>query len=170
MPKKILANNQIRASEVRVIDENGKQIGIMPLKEALKISQKRNLDLIQVTENVTPPVCKLGILGKYLYQLAKKEKTKGKKTAGKIKGIRLTFSISKHDLEIKAEQAKKFLEKGEKIRIEMQLHGREKALQKIAEEKINTFLTILKEKIPIKIEQGLKKQPRGLTMILIREK
>ena len=71
--KKPLANNQIRAREVRLIDETGKQMGVVPLEEALNLAKERNLDLIQVTEKVEPPVCKLGDYGKYLYQEEKKE-------------------------------------------------------------------------------------------------
>jgi len=103
--------------------------------------------------------------GKYLYRQKKKEKT-AKPKGGELKGIRLTFGISEHDMKTRACQAKKFLEKGDKIRIEMRLRGREKALQNFAREKINKFLEILSKLIPIKIEGELKKQPRGLTMII----
>ena len=117
MIKKPLVNNQIRASQVRVIDEAGKQLGIMPLENALKLARERNLDLIQVTEKVEPPVCKLGDYGKYLYREEKKEKAAQKHQGSELKGIRLTFNISQHDLETRAHQAGKFLNKGDKIRI-----------------------------------------------------
>lgn len=167
--KKPLVNNQIRAQQVRLIDEAKKQLGIISLLKALEIAKERNLDLIQVTEKVEPPVCKLGDYGKYLYQEEKKEKTTHKHKSGELKGIRLTFNISLHDLETRANLAGKFLNKGNRIRIELPLRGREKALGNFAKEKMNKFLEVLKNIIPIKIERELKREPRGLTMIICRD-
>ena len=138
----------------------------MALEEALRVARERNLDLIQVTEKVEPPVCKIGEYGKYLYQEEKKNKLAKKQKGGELKGLRLTFNISVHDLETRAHQAEKFLNKGNKVRIEMRLRGREKALQGFAREKINKFLEILNELVPIKTEKELKREPRGLTMII----
>lgn len=166
--EKPLVNNQIRAKEVRLIGEDGKQIGILPLEEALRIARERNLDLIQVTEKVDPPVCKIMDYGKYLYKLKKKEKQKKSKTTGELKRIRLGFNISLHDLETKVEQAKKFLERGNKIKVELVLRGREKMHEDWAKEKIKKFLESLEEKIPIKIERELKKEPSGLTIIITK--
>jgi translation initiation factor IF-3 len=101
--------------------------------------------------------------GKYLYSLQKK--TKIKKT-GELKTIRLSFNISSHDLEIRAKQAEKFLKKGDKVRVEMRLRGREKALADFAKGKIKQFLEVLEGVVPVKIERELKKESRGLTMIL----
>lgn len=164
--KKVLINNQIVAENVRVIDENGKQLGIFSLKEALQIAQERNLDLILVTEKAQPPVCKLGEYGKYLYWLQKKEK--GSKKISQVKVIRLGFNISQHDLEIKAKISEKFLKKGDKIKVELILRGREKGLEEVAKEKIERFLEILRQKIPIKIEGDLKKEPKGFVMIITK--
>lgn len=157
-------NSQIRAREVRLIDETGKQLGIVGTIEALRIAQERNLDLIQVTEKVDPPVCKIGNYGKYLYWLEKKEK--GVRHGGEVKGIRLTFNISVHDLETRAGQAEKFLKKGGKVRLEMVLRGREKGLSEVAKGKVNQFMEILSKLMPIKIERELKKDLRGFTMII----
>ncbi len=169
MFKKPLVNNQIKASEVRLIDENGKQIGVLPVSEALRIARERNLDLIQVTEKVEPPVCKIMDYGKYLYRLEKKERQTRLKSSGEIKGIRLGFNISLHDLEIRANQAEKFLRKGQKIKIEMILRGREKTHGDFAKEKIKQFLEILERKIPTKIERELKREPRGFTIIISKK-
>lgn len=139
------------------------------MSEALQTARERSLDLIQVTDKVEPPVCRLMDYGKYLYQQKKKEKSAKQHKGGEIKGIRLSFGISDHDLEIRARQAEKFLKKGDKIRIELRLRGRQKALQGFAREKINKFLEILKGLIPIKIERGLIRKPRGLTMIISKE-
>ena len=164
--KRPYINNQIRISPVRVVDETGKQLGVMDLTKALQISRERNLDLVQITEKVKPPVCKIIDYGKYLYQQEKKNKTKQTKKSGELKAIRLRFNISVHDLETRARQAEKFLKQGDKVRIDMVLRGREKALPEFAKEKINQFLEILEKLIPIKIENELKKQPRGFTMII----
>ena len=167
--KKTLVNRQIKAKQVRLIDETGEQLGIVSFQEAAELAIERKLDLIQVTEKIDPPVCRLGDYGKYLYREKKKEKTTQKQRTGDIKGIRLTFNISQHDLETRANQAEKFLKNGSKIKIELPLKGRQKALQDFAQEKIEKFIEILKEKIPIKIERGLKKEPRGFTIIITKE-
>ena len=151
---------------MRAIDENGKQLGVVSLEEALRMAQERNLDLIQVTEKVEPPVCKIMDYGKYLYREEKKERGIKKQKGGEVKGIRLSFAISSHDLEVRAHQAEKFLKKGDKIKIELILKGREKAHGDFAREKIKKFLEILEKLIPIKVERDLKKEFKGLTMII----
>ena len=170
MIKKPLANNRIRAREVRVIDEKGKQIGVLELGKALHLARERDLDLVQVTERVDPPICKLVELGKYLYQLEKKERLSRKQQTVETKGIRLGFNISSHDLGIKARLAKKFLEKGDRVRIEMRLRGRQKALRDFAKEKIKNFLDILGQSLAIKIEGELKMKPQGLIMFISADK
>ncbi len=153
-----------------MIDETGEQKGVIALGEALQMAQERGLDLIQVTDKVDPPVCKIADHGKYLYSLRKKEKkANSKQKVSELKVIRLTFNISQHDMETRAKQAEKFLKKGDKVRIELKLRGREKALKQFAEEKINKYLEVLRNLIPVKIEQELKKLPRGLTMIVVKE-
>ena len=110
----------------------------MVLEQAFQAAQDRGLDLIQVTEMVDPPVCKIMDFGKYLYQQRKKDK--GSKTrGGQIKGIRLSFNMALHDLEVRTHQAEKFLKKGNAVRIEMRLRGREKVLGNFAKDKINKF-------------------------------
>ena len=151
-----------------MIDETGKQLGVFPLEEALRLAQERNLDLIQVTEKVEPPVCKLGDYGKYLYSLEKKEKTT-KTKAGEIKGVRISFAISPHDLETKAKMAEKFLKKGYRVRVELILKGRQKALGDFAKGKMNQFLETLGKLTPFKTERDLKREPRGFTMIITKQ-
>lgn len=140
----------------------------MPLEEALRISGERNLDLIQVTEKVVPPVCRIGDFGKYLYQQQKKER-KIKQVGGELKEIRIGFNISLHDLETKAKLAEKFLKKGNKVKISMPLRGREKALGNFAKEKVSQFLDFLEKIIPIKAERELKREPRGFTIIVSKK-
>lgn len=133
------------------------------------MAQARGLDLIQVTEKVMPPVCKIMEYGKYLYSLEKKERHSRPKKGGEIKGIRLTFGISEHDLKTRAELAVKFLKEGDKIRVEMTLRGREKAMGNFAREKINKFLQMLDGLTPIKTERELKREVRGFTIIVSKK-
>lgn len=135
--------------------------------EAIQMARERNLDLIQVTERTEPPVCKIMEYGKYLYSLQKREK--GVKKSSEIKGIRLGFNISPHDLEIKANLAEKFLKKGNRVKINMILRGREKGFSELAKEKIKQFAEILGKKIPMKVEKELKKESRGFTMIITKQ-
>lgn len=166
--KYIIANNRIRAEKVRLIDSEGKQLGVVSLREALIKANEAGLDLIQVTNNVDPPVCKIMDYGKYAYQLSKKEK-KQKQHSGEMKSIRLTFNISPHDMETRARSAEKFLAKGHKVQIELRLKGRQKALGDHAKEKIKQFLVMLQKTTPIKFERELKREPRGFTIIISKE-
>jgi len=149
---------------VRVIDENGNNLGIFNLEKAIQIAKEKGLDLVQVTENVEPPVCKIVDYGKYLYSQKKKFK-KGKKSR-EIKGVRLTLGISSHDIETKIKQIEEFLKEGNKVKIEMRLRGREKALKDFAEEKLYQFLENLKEKVFFKEEGELKKEGSKLIIII----
>lgn len=138
--------------------------------EAIQLAKERKLDLIQVTEKVEPPVCKIMDYGKYLYREEKKGKEALKKQkGGELKGIRLSFNISVHDMEVRARQAEKFLKLGDKIRIEMVLRGREKAHQDFAREKTSQFLEILEKLTPVKIERELKKEARGFSIIISKQ-
>ena len=170
MIKKPLINNQIRARKVRLIDEKGQNQGIFSLEEALKMAKEKNLDLIQVTEKADPPVCKLGNYGKFIYSLQKKERRgrEGKKV-GELRVVRIGFNISPHDLETKAKQAEKFLKEGCPLRLEMILRGREKALADFGKEKIEKLIEILNQRIPLKIEREIKKEPRGFTVIIKKQ-
>lgn len=149
---------------MRVIDENGNNLGIFNLEKAIQIAKEKGLDLVQVTENVEPPVCKIVDYGKYLYSQKKKFK-KGKKSR-EIKGVRLTLGISSHDIETKIKQIEEFLKEGNKVKIEMRLRGREKALKDFAEEKFYQFLENLKEKVFFKEEGELKKEKNKLIIII----
>ena len=168
MPKRIFINNRIRAREVRLIDETGKQLGVFSLTDALRKSREAGLDLIQVTERVDPPVCKILDYGKYAYQEKKKERKQKQDRSGELKSVRLKFNISPHDLETRAKSAEKFLKKGYRVRIEMVLRGREKRLSDFAREKLNQFLKTLQELIPIKIEKDVKQAGKGLVTIITK--
>lgn len=165
MEKKFLVDEQIKAEKVRLIKEDGTNLGIFSFEEALKLAKEQNLNLILISEKAQPPVCKIADYGKFLYSLRKKEKEKKKKES-EVKGIRIGYNTSLHDLEIKANQAKKFLERGDKVMVEMILKGRERELKDFALEKMKKFLEILNSKIEIKIEGEIKFLPRGLVSIV----
>jgi translation initiation factor IF-3 len=154
---------------VRVISETGEQLGIMNIFSAIDLAKSKGLDLIQVTEKVSPPVCRIANYGKYLYTQQKKEKKMQKPKGGELKEIRLTFNISPHDMETRANQAKKFLDEGDKVKVNMALRGREKAMGGFATDKVKVFLKNLNSLIPIKTERELKREPRGFTMIVSKQ-
>jgi len=166
LQNRVLINNFIRSKEVRVVSETGEQLGVMNIFDAIDLAKSKGLDLIQVTEKVEPPVCKISNYGKYLYSLQKKEKSHKQPKGGELKEIRLTFNISPHDMETRGKQAKKFLEDGNKVKISLVLRGREKAFGYLAKDKVEAFLKIINEIIPIKTERELKREPRGFTTII----
>jgi len=167
--KKPIINNSIKAKEVRLIDEVGQQFGVVSLEEAISKAKEKGFDLIQVTEKVDPPICKIMDYGKYIYSLKKKEKSIKYNKGGELKHIRLTFNISDYDTEIRAKQAEKFLKIGDKVMIEMVLRGREKAHSDFAKEKMIKFTEILNKLIPVRTEREIKRQPRGFTMIITKQ-
>lgn len=153
---------------MRVIDEQQKQLGVMNIFQAIDLAKSKDLDLIQVTEKVEPPVCRIGNYGKYLYSLQKKEK-KIKPRGGDLKELRLTYNISPHDMEVRAKQAEKFLKDGDKVKVSLVLKGRQKAFGYLAKDKIQFFLNVINGLLPIKTERELKKEPRGFTTIISKQ-
>ena len=166
----MLINNFIKAQEVRVISETGEQLGIMNIFAAIELAKGKGLDLIQVTEKVLPPVCRIGNYGKYLYTAQKKErKIKAGTKESKLKEIQIGFNTSPHDIEVKAGQAEKFLKNGDKVRVAMFLKGREKAMGDFAKKKIEFFQEKLHSLIEIKLERELKREPKGFSMIISKK-
>lgn len=167
---KILVNNFIRAKEVRVIDETGVQLGIMNIFEAIDLAKSKGLDLVQVTEKVDPPICKIADYGKYLYTQQKKErKIRANTKESKLKEIQLGFNISPHDIEVRAKQAEKFLKEGDKVKINLPLRGRQKAMGDFAKKKMEGFVETISTIMEIKIEKEIKREPRGFSMIISRK-
>lgn len=152
-----------------MISETGEQLGVMNIFQAIDLAKSKGFDLIQVTEKVDPPVCRIADYGKYLYTQQKKEKKMAKPRGGELKEIRLTFGISPHDMETRAKQAEKFLKEGDKVKVNMALRGREKAMGGFATDKVKVFLEKLNSLIPIKTERELKREPRGFTMIVSKQ-
>ena len=123
-----MINEQIRDREVRVIGEEGQQLGVMPPKEAMKLAKEANVDLVKIAPSANPPVCKLVNYGKYRYELARKEKeAKKKQKTIEIKEVRLSPNIDANDLNTKNNAARKFIEKGNKVKVTLRFRGREMA-------------------------------------------
>ena len=123
-----MINEQIRDKEVRLIGEDGEQLGIVPGKEALRLAQEAELDLVKIAPTAKPPVCKIIDYGKYRYELARKEKeAKKKQKVIEIKEVRLSPNIDTNDLNTKVGAARKFLEKGDKVKVTLRFRGREMA-------------------------------------------
>jgi len=132
------------------------------------MARQKGLDLIEVAPSVQPPVCRIMNFGKYKYQQAQqKKKQKTKQKIIKTKGVRISVSTGQHDLETKAKQAGGFIEKGHKVRIELILRGREKALIDTARQKLEAFIQLIPQEI--KFEQNITRQPRGLAMVISEE-
>jgi len=121
-----MINEQIRDKEVRLIDVDGTQIGIVSAKEAQMLANERNLDLVKIVPKANPPVCRIMDYGKYKFDLAKKEKEARKKQKViNVKEVRLSPNIEKHDLEVKIKNAMKFLKDGNKVKVSVRFRGRE---------------------------------------------
>ena len=171
--KRFRANLQIRAPEIFVIDENGVSLGVMTTSKALARAQEVDLDLVEVNPKLDPPVVKIMDYGQFKYKKekeAQKQKIKQKKV--EIKGIRLSVRISQHDFDFRFEQAKKFLQRGDKLKLELILKGRERQHPDKAEELMKKFYYKLKETpgLKMEIEQPLTKQGGRFNVIMINKR
>jgi len=135
-------NGKIRAREVRVIDENKEQLGVMSLDKALQAARERGLDLIEISPNAVPPVCRIVDYGKFLYEEAKRSK-ESKHSAGRVKELQISASIDPHDLGVKRNHAIQFLCDDMKVRVKMRFRGRQKAHKEIGMGVMNRFVSEL---------------------------
>ena len=141
-----MINEQIRDREVRLIGEDGEQLGIMSSREAMKLAAEANLDLVKIAPTAKPPVCKIIDYGKYKYEQTRKEKeAKKKQKIFEIKEIRITPNIEQHDFEFKLKNAQKFIEDGNKVKITVRFRGREMNYLKLGEQVLNKFIEELAE-------------------------
>jgi len=144
--KELAINEQIREKEVRVLSDSGEQLGIMSAKEAQTMANSKNLDLVMISPNAKPPVCRIMDYGKYKYEQARKEKEyKKKQKVVTVKEIRLRPGIEANDLNTKANNAIKFLKKGDKVKVELRFRGRELGHKDIGKEVMLKFIDIVKE-------------------------
>lgn len=142
--KRLKVNHEIKSFKIHLINENGKPLGTMDKEKALQVAEERNLDLVEVSPNANPPVCRLMDYGRYKYQQIKKEHKQKTKTKQKeMKNIRLSVRIETHDLTVKLKQAEKFLTKGHKVKVVLILKGREVTYTERGFEVINDFVNNL---------------------------
>ena len=126
--KELQINEQIRDKEIRVIDSDGSQLGIMPSKKAMELAEQKNLDLVKIAPQATPPVCKIIDYGKYRFEQSKREKEQRKnQRVVEIKEVRLSLNIDTHDFETKVGHARRFLTAGDKVKVSIRFRGREMA-------------------------------------------
>ena len=152
-----IANRDINSSELRVVTADGEQLGVMSKDDALREANKRNLDLVLTVPNAKPPVAKIIELNKYNYELKKREKQQAKNSranAIEIKEVKFRPAIGEHDLQIKIKQAQKFIDKGAKVKITIQMRGRENAK---ASDVLGNFISVIEQNLKnFKFEQPLK--------------
>ena len=164
-----MINEQIRDREVRPIGENGEQLGIMSVREAMKLAEEAELDLVKIAPTAKPPVCKIIDYGKYRYELARKEKEARKKQkVVELKEIRLSPNIDSNDLNTKMNAAKKFLSKGDKVKITLRFRGREMAHMNASKHILDDFAESLAEVAVV--EKAPKVEGRSISMVLAEKK
>ncbi|MEX2090536.1 MAG: translation initiation factor IF-3 [Candidatus Paceibacterota bacterium] len=166
MLKQLRVNNQIRLPELQVIDEEGKQLGIMKVQDALRLAKEKGLDLVEVGPNVSPPIAKIMDYGKYMYRKERQERKGPKTKEVERKTIRVGFKTGMHDLKFKAKQVDEFLKEGHMVKVELTLRGREKALANMGKEKLINFLKLITGEFAI--QEDIKKSPFGWTTIIKR--
>ncbi|MGI6146276.1 MAG: translation initiation factor IF-3 [Bacillota bacterium] len=158
-------NEEIKAKEVRVVDENGEQLGIMPLREALRIAADRNLDLVEVAPAARPPVCRIMDYGRYKYEQSKRDREARKKQhIVTIKEVRMTPKIEDHDFSVKIKNAEKFLGEGDKVKASVRFRGREIVHTEIARKLLLEMAEALSA--VSNVEREPKVEGRSMVMIL----
>lgn len=164
-----MINEQIRDKEVRLIGENGEQLGIMSAREAFRLAQEAELDLVKIAPTAKPPVCKIIDYGKYKYELVRKEKeAKKKQKVIDIKEVRLSPNIEDNDLNTKVNSARKFLEKGDKVKITLRFRGREMAHMASSKHILDDFARMLEEVAVV--EKPAKVEGRSMTLVLAQKR
>ena len=161
----LMINEQIRDREVRLIGADGEQLGIVSSREAQKIADEAGLDLVKIAPNAKPPVCKVIDYGKYRYELQKKEKqSKKNQKVTQVKEVRLSTFIEEHDIQVKANTAKKFLKNGDKLKVSLRFRGRERDYTAKGFDVMNRFAEEVSEFGVV--EKKPKFEGRSLTMFL----
>ncbi len=155
----------IRAPEVRVISSDGKQVGVLPLKEAMRLAEEQGLDLVAVAPNASPPVCRIMNYGKYKYQQSKRTHDARKhQTIIHVKEVKLRPRTDEHDFEFKLRHAQRFLTEGNKVKVSVLFRGREMAYPEKGMEVINRFIDGVKELMVV--EQAPRMEGRNMVAIL----
>lgn len=163
--KELLINEEIKEKEVRLINSDGEQAGIVPIKKALEIAESKQLDLVMIAQQAKPPVCKIMDYSKYLYEISKKEKEarKNQKVIN-VKEIRFSPNIEEHDISVKAKNAEKFLKDGDKVKVTVRFRGRETDYSHLGQNLLDQFAERLSN--VGEIEKAAKLEGRNMIMIL----
>ena len=160
-----MINEKIRDKEIRLIGQEGEQLGIMSSREAMKLAREAGLDLVKVAPTAKPPVCKIIDYGKYRYEMARKEKeAKKKQRTMEVKEVRLSPNIDTNDLNTKANQARKFISKGDKVKVTLRFRGREMAHVNYSKQILDAFYEKL-EDVAV-IDKAPKMEGRSMVMFL----
>lgn len=158
-------NEMVRAREVRLVDENGEQLGVFSAREAFRIAQERGLDLVEVAPNARPPVCKLMDYGRYKYEQAKREREARKKQkVVTIKEVKMRPNIEEHDFAVRRRQAEAFLRDGDKVKATIMFRGREVVHAQLGKEVLDRLLEAVKDICVV--ERPAKLEGRNMIMIL----
>lgn len=164
-----MINGKIGDREIRLIGSQGEQIGVMNSKEALRMAREEELDLVLIAPNANPPVCKIIDYGKYRYEMARKEKEARKKQKTvEIKEVRLSPNIESNDLNTKINAARKFITKGDKVKVSLRFRGREMAHVQNSKHILDDFAEALSEIATV--EKAPKMEGRSMTMVLAEKR
>lgn len=161
-------NHQIRIPEVQVIDQDGKQLGVMKTFDAQRLAKERELDLVEVVPTAQPPIAKIMDYGKYQYTKSKEEKARPKVKEQQTKAVRVGFKTGIHDLMVKAKKADEFLSEGHWVKVELTLRGREKAFPQRGLVQLETFLT--KITVPFTRQREPMRGPYGWVLVIQKDK
>ena len=163
--KELQINEQIRDKEIRVIDSDGSQLGIMPSKKAMELAEQKNLDLVKIAPQATPPVCKIIDYGKYRFEQGKREKEQRKnQRVVEIKEVRLSLNIDTHDFETKKNHAMRFISEGNKVKASIRFRGREMGHPELGLEIMKRFSEAMAE--VANVERQPKLEGRTMMMFL----
>ena len=164
-----MINEQIRDKEIRLIGENGEQLGIMPTKDALRMAKEAELDLVKIAPTAKPPVCKIIDYGKYKYEQGRKEKeAKKKQKVIEVKEVRLSPNIEENDLNTKAAAARKFIQKGDKVKVALRFRGREMAHVQSSKQILDVFAEKVSDVAVV--EKAPKLEGRQMIMFLAEKR
>ena len=167
--KDVETNERIRDPKIRVIDENGAQLGIMSSYDANRLADEKNLDLVKISPNAEPPVCKIMDYGKFKFDTAKKEKdARRNQKVSEMKETWLSMTIDTHDLETKAKQSQKFLVAGDKVKVSIRMRGRQQAHAHLGVQVMNDFYELLKDVCTM--DRKPMTEGRNIIMILVPKK
>lgn len=162
-------NHEIRVPELRVIDSEGKMLGVLTRAEAMKMAEEKEMDLVEIAPQAVPPVCKIIDYGKFLYELQKKEKLQKKnQQQQQMKEVRFKWRTATHDFNFKVKHARAFIEDGNKVKASVMFRGREITHQEIGKELLEKFIEAMLD--VAKVDQALKFEGKNLSVIMAPDK